>query len=75
MTYSSTSANQNTDTTCMATQPTPLMMYGYTSVNQNNQSTGMATPITSMSESLTFPRTTMPAETTTSLRHQNSSRS
>ena len=40
----------------------------------------MATPITSMSESLTFPRTTMPAETTprsrqpTSERHQNSSR-
>ena len=40
----------------------------------------MATPITSMSESSTFPRTTMPAETTprsrqpTSGRHQNSSR-
>ena len=68
MTYSSTSANQNTDMTCIATQPTPLMTYGYTSANQNHQSTGMATPISSMSESLTFPRTTMPAETTPSLR-------
>ena len=79
MTYGSTSANQNTDMTCIATQPTPLMTYGYTSANQNNQSAGMATPITSMSESSTFPRTTMPAETTprsrqpTSERHQNSS--
>ena len=66
----------STDMTC--TQPTPLTTYGSTSANQN---TGMATPITSMSESLTFPRTTMPAKTTTSLRqstseiHQNSSRS
>ena len=79
MMYGSTSANQNTDTTCIATQPTPLMTYGYTSANQNNQSTGMATPITSMSESSTFPRTTMPAETTPSSRqstsetHRNSS--
>ena len=77
MTYSSTSANQNTDTTCLATQLTPLMTYGYTSANQN---TGMATPITSMSESSTPSRTTMPAKTTprsrqpTSERHQNSSR-
>ena len=79
MMYGSTSANQNTDTTYIAMQPTPLMMYGYTSANQNHQSTGMATPITSMSESSTFPRTTMPAETTPSSRlstseiHQNSS--
>ena len=79
MTYVSTSANQNTDTTRIATQPTPLTMYGYRSANQNHQSTGMATPITSMSESLTFPRTTIPAETTASSRqstseiHQNSS--
>ena len=64
------------DMTCTTTQLTPLMMYGTTSANQN---TGMATPITSMSESSTFPRTTMPAETTPSLRqstseiHQNSS--
>ena len=81
MTYGSTSANQNTDMTCIATLPTPLTMYGCTSANQNHQSTGMATPITSMSESSTFPRTTMPAETTPSLRqstheiHQNSSHS
>ena len=79
MTYGSTSANQNTDPTRIATQPTPLRTYGYRSANQNHQSTGMATPITSMSESLTFPRTTMPAETTPSSRqstheiHQNSS--
>ena len=81
MMYGSTSANQNTDMTCITTQPTPLMMYGYTSANQNHQSTGMATPITSMSESSTFPRTTMPAETTPSSRqstqeiHQNFSHS
>ena len=63
--------------TCTTTQSTPLMMYSSASANQNK---GMATPITSMSESLTFPRTTMPAETTPSSRrptseiHQNSSR-
>ena len=45
-----------------------------------NQNTGMATPITSMSESSTSSRTTMPARTTpstrhpTSVKHQNSSR-
>ena len=70
--YGSTSANQNTDTMCIATQPTPLMTYGCRSANQNHQSTGMATPITSMSESSTFPRTTMPAETTPSLRQSTS---
>ena len=82
--YQETSSSQprasrtsTTDTTCTITQSTPLTMYGSTSANQN---TGMATPITSMSESLTFSRTTMPAETTpssrqpTSERHQNSSR-
>ena len=53
------------------------MTYGYTSANQN---TGMATPITSMSESSTSSRTTMPAETTpssrqpTSVIHQDMSR-
>ena len=53
------------------------MMYGSASANQN---TGMATPITSMSESSTPSRTTLPAETTpstrqpTSVKHQNSSR-
>ena len=79
MMYGSTSANQNTDMTCIATQPTPLMTYGYTPANQNNQSTGMATPIISMSESSTPSRTTLPARTTpstrqpTSVQHQNSS--
>ena len=54
----------------------PLMTYGSTPANQN---TGMATPITSMSESSTASRTTMPAETTPSSRqptseiHQNMS--
>ena len=53
------------------------MTYGSTPANQN---TGMATPITSMSESSTASRTTMPAETTPSSRqptseiHQNTSR-
>ena len=49
------------------------MTYGYDPANQN---TGMATPNTSMSESSTSSRTTMPAETTprtrqpTSVKHQ-----
>ena len=53
------------------------MTYGSTPANQN---TGMATPITSMSESSTVSRTTMPADTTPSSRqptseiHQNTSR-
>ena len=81
--YQETSSSQprasctiTTDTTCRTTQPTPIMTYSSTSANQN---TGMATPITSMSESLTSPRTTMPAKTTPSSRqptseiHQNSS--
>ena len=75
--YQETSSSQpRVDMACTTTQSTPLMMYSSASANQN---TGMATPITSMSESSTFPRTTMPAETTpssrqpTSERHQNSS--
>ena len=75
--YQETGSSQPiVDTTCTTTQSTPLTMYGSASANQN---TGMATPITSMSESSTFPRTTMPAKTTprsrqpTSERHQNSS--
>ena len=65
-----------TDMTCTTTQSTPLMMYSSTSANQN---TGMATRITSMSELLASPRTTLPAKTTPSSRqptseiHQNSS--
>ena len=52
------------------------MIYGSTPANQN---TGMSTPITSMSESSTVSRTTMPTETTPSSRqptseiHQNMS--
>ena len=45
------------------------MTYGSTPANQN---TGMATPITSMSESSTSSRTTMPAETTPSSRQLTS---
>ena len=70
------SQTSTTDTTCTTTQLTPLMTYGSTPANQN---TGMATPITSMSESSTSSRTTMPAETAPSPRqptseiHQNTS--
>ena len=55
------SQTSTTDTTCTTAQPTPLTTYGSAPANQN---TGMATPNTSMSESLTSPRTTMPARTT-----------
>ena len=71
-----TSQTSTTAMTCTTTQLMPLMTYGSTPVNQN---TGMATPITSMSESSTSSRTTMPAETTPSSRqptseiHQNMS--
>ena len=71
-----TSHTSTTDTTCTTTQLKPLTTYGSASTNQN---TGMATPITSMSESLTPSRTTLPARTTPSSRqptseiHQNSS--
>ena len=71
------SCTSTTDMTCTTTQLMPLMTYGSTPANQN---TGMATPITSMSESSTSSRTTIPAETTPSSRqptseiHQNRSR-
>ena len=55
------SRTSTTDMTCTTAQPTPLMTYGPTPANQN---TGMATPNTSMSESSTSSRTTMPARTT-----------
>ena len=70
------SQTSTTDMTCTTTQLLPLMTYGSTPANQN---TGMATPITSMSDSLTSSRTTMPAKTTPSSRqptseiHQNTS--
>ena len=62
--------------TCTTAQPTPLMTYGSTPASQN---TGMATPNTSMSESSTSSRTTLPARTTprtrqpTSVKHQDTS--
>ena len=64
-----TSRASTTDMTCTTTQLMPLMTYGSASANQN---TGMATPITSMSESSTATRTTMPAETTPSSRQPTS---
>ena len=74
---SRTSETSTTDMTCTTAQPAPLTTYGYIPANQN---TGMATPITSMSESSTSSRTTMPAKTTpsstqpTSEIHRNTSR-
>ena len=74
---SRTSQTSTTDTICTTAQPTPLMTYGYAPANQN---TGMATPSTSMSESSTSSRTTLPAKTTprtrqpTSVKHQDTSR-
>ena len=83
--YQETSSSQprashtsTTDTACTTTQLMPLMTYGSTPASQN---TGMATPITSMSESSTVSRTTMPANTIPSSRqptsevHKNSSHS
>ena len=58
---SRTSRTSTTDTTCTTAQLMPLMTYGSAPANQN---TGMATPNTSMSESSTFSRTTMPTRTT-----------
>ena len=63
------SQTSTTDMTCTTTQPTPLTTYGYAPANQN---TGMATPITSMSESSTSSRTTMPVKTTPSSRQPTS---
>ena len=68
------SHTSTTDTACTTTQLTPLTTYGSTPASQN-------TGITSMSESSTVSRTTMPADTTPSSRqptseiHQNSSHS
>ena len=64
-----TSQTSTTDMTSTTTQLMPLMTYSSTPANQN---TGMATPITSMSESSTSSRTTMPAETTPSSRQPTS---
>ena len=68
------SHTSTTDTACTTTQLSPLTTYGSTPASQN-------TGITSMSESSTVSRTTMPADTTPSSRqptsevHQNSSHS
>ena len=73
---SRTSQTSTTEMTCTTAQLTPLMSYGYAPANQN---TGMATPNTSMSESSTSSRTTLPAKTTprtrqpTSVKHQDTS--
>ena len=66
---SRTSQTSTTDITCTTAQLAPLTTYGYTPANQN---TGIATPNTSMSESFTSSRTTMPAETTPSSRQLTS---
>ena len=72
------SHTSTTDMACTTTQLMPLMTYGSTPASQN---TGMATPITSVSQSSTVSRTTMPAKTTPSSRqptseeHKNSSHS
>ena len=66
---SRTSQSSTTDMTCTTAQPTPLMTYGYAPANRN---TGMATPNTSMSESLTSSRTTLPAKTTPRTRQPTS---
>ena len=62
---SSKSRMSRTNTTCTTAQLTPLMTYGSAPANQK---TGMVTHNTSMSESLTSSRTTMPARTTPSTR-------
>ena len=59
------SQTSTTDMTCTTAQLTPLMTYGYAPANQN---TGIATPNTSMSESSTSSRTTLPTKTTPSSR-------
>ena len=66
---SRTSRMSTTDMTCTTTQPIHLMSYGYAPANQN---TGMATPNTSMSESSTSSRTTLPTKTTPSSRQLTS---
>ena len=66
---SRTSHTSTTSMTCTMTEPTPLMTYGSTPANQN---TGMVTHNTSMSESSTSSRTTMPTRTTPSTRQLTS---
>ena len=63
------SCTSTTSTTCTTAQLTPLMAYGSTPANQN---TGMVTHNTSISESSTSSRTTMPTRTTPSTRQPTS---
>ena len=65
----SRTSQTSTSTTCTTAQPTPLMTYGSAPANQN---TGMVTHNTSMSESSTSSRTTMPTRTTPSTRQPTS---
>ena len=66
---SRTSDTSTTNTTCTTAQPTPFRTQGSAPANQN---TGMVTHNTSMSESSTSSRTTMPARTTPSTRQLTS---
>ena len=62
---SRTFQTSTTNVTCTTAQTTPLTTYGSAPANQN---TGMVTHNTSMSESSTSSRTTMPARITPSTR-------
>ena len=64
---SRTSSTSTTNTTCTTAQPTPFRAYGSATANQN---TGPVTHNTSMSQSSTSFRTTIPTKTTPSTRHQ-----
>ena len=64
---SRTSCTSTTNTTCTTAQPTPFRTYGSTTANQN---TGTVTHNTSMSQSSTSFRTTIPTKTTPNTRHQ-----
>ena len=64
---SRTSRTSTTNTTCTTAQPTPFRTYGSATANQN---TGTVTHNTSMSQSSTSFRTTIPTKTTPNTRHQ-----
>ena len=64
---SRTSHTSTTNTTCTTAQLTPFRTYGSAPANQN---TGTVTHNTSMSQSSTSFRTTIPTKTTPNTRHQ-----
>ena len=64
---SRTSPTSTTNTTCTTAQLTPFRTYRSTTANQN---TGTVTHNTSLSQSLTSFRTTIPTKTTPNTRHQ-----